>query len=80
VAGDLVFFQQKFQFKNWENLGSFVFWFLDKFANCFNHKIEKKKNPPTYGTIESAFLVTIFFKLEKGVLGFLVTQISRRKK
>jgi hypothetical protein len=58
----------------------FVFFcFLDKFAKYFNHQIEKK-TPPTYGAIESAFLVTIFFKLENGGFGFSSHQNSKKKK
>jgi len=40
----------------------------------------KKKAPPTYGAIDSAFLVTIFFKLEKGGFGFSSHPNFKRKK
>jgi hypothetical protein len=70
-------------------LESFVFWvefdhffscFLDKFANIFSHKIEKKNTLNLWCHRISISCDNLFQIEKKGVLGFLVTQISKRKK
>jgi hypothetical protein len=58
----------KVLFSEW-NLTVFFFpLFFGQFSKFSIIKL-KKKTPPTYGAIESAFLVIIFFKLEKRSFG-----------
>jgi hypothetical protein len=54
--------------------------FWDKFANFFNHKIEKENTPNLWCHRISISCDNLFQIGKRGFWGFLVTHISQKKK